>query len=130
MAHYLDTSALVKLVVDEAETDALRGLDQRRAVTAGVVRPGPHRVARAVRRVADGPMVQARAVLDSLTLVAVSAATFESAGRLDPTVLRTLDAIHVAAALELGDDLASIVTYDTRLAAGAQANGIPVTAPT
>jgi uncharacterized protein len=130
VAHYLDTSALVKLVVDEAETDALRAwisAEPSPLVACDLART---ELLRAVRRVADGPVLQARAVLDAITLVAVSAATFESAGRLDPTALRTLDAIRVAAALELGDDLASIVTYDTRLAAGAQANGIPVTAPT
>ena len=41
---------------------------------------------------------------------AIFEATFEAAGRLDPTVLRTLDAVHLAAALDLGDDLEGIVT--------------------
>lgn len=54
---------------------------------------------------------------------------FEEAGRLDPAVLRTLDAIHVAAALALGDDLDGLVTYDVRLAAAAEANGIAATSP-
>jgi uncharacterized protein len=43
--------------------------------------------------------------------------------------LRTLDAIHVAAALVLGDDLESMVTHDDRLAQAALANGIAVIAP-
>ena len=68
-------------------------------------------------------------MLDSITLIAVTAQTFEEAGRLDPTMLRTLDAIHLAAALDLGDDLDGIVTYDDRLAEAAQFNAIPVTAP-
>ena len=130
MAHYLDTSALVKLVVAEAETDALRawiGAASSPLVSCDLARA---ELLRAVRRSATERVLQARAVLDSITLFAVTAATFESAGRLDPTILRTLDAVHVAAALELGDDLASIVTYDERLAAAAQANGIAVTAPT
>lgn len=70
-------------------------------------------------------MLQARAVLDSITLIQVSSATFEAAGRLNPTTLRTLDAVHVAAALALGEDLDTIVTYDDRLAQAAQLNGSP-----
>lgn len=73
--------------------------------------------------------MQARTVLDSITLITVATTTFEEAGRLDPTVLRTLDAVHLAAALELGDDLESMVTYDDRLAHAARANGILVTSP-
>jgi len=59
----------------------------------------------------------------------VTTATFEEAGRLDPTLLRSLDAVHLAAALSLGDDLEGIVTYDDRLAEAAQANGVPVVSP-
>jgi predicted nucleic acid-binding protein len=129
VAHYLDTSALVKLVVAEAETDALRAWINAASsplVSCDLARA---ELLRAVRRSTPERVMQARAVLDSISLFAVTAATFESAGRLDPTILRTLDAIHVAAALELGDDLSSIVTYDERLAAAAHANGIAVTAP-
>ena len=51
------------------------------------------------------------------------------AGRLDPTTLRSLDALHLAAALDLGDDLDGLVTYDDRLAEAAALNGVPVTTP-
>lgn len=57
-------------------------------------------------------------------------ALFEEAGRLEPAVLRSLDAVHLAAALALGDDLETVVTYDSRLAEAAQSNGIAVTSPT
>jgi len=67
-------------------------------------------------------------VLDSLTLVSITPATFDAAGRIEPTVPRSLDAIHLASALDLGDDLESIVTYDDRLAEAAAHHGIPVTA--
>lgn len=73
--------------------------------------------------------VQARAVLDSLTPLTLRVETFDAAGHLDPTVLRTLDALHLAAALELGDDLEGIVTYDDPPADAARAHGIPVVAP-
>lgn len=74
-------------------------------------------------------MVRARAVLESITLTSVSTATFEAAARLDPATLRSLDAIHVACALELADDLTGMVAYDGRLQGAAEAQGIVVLAP-
>jgi predicted nucleic acid-binding protein len=129
VAHYLDTSALVKLVVAEPETDALRawlGEVDGGVVTCDLARA---ELLRAVRRVVPERAVRARLVLDSLDLLSVTATTFDAAGRLEPASLRTLDAVHLAAALELGDDLRSLVTYDGRLAAAAQAHGVPVSAP-
>lgn len=130
MAHYIDTSALVKLVVAEAETEALRAwidTEDPVLVSCDLART---ELLRSVRRAAPARVVQARAVLDSITLVGVAASTFESAGRLDPAILRTPDAVHIAAALELGDDLIGVVTYDDRLAEAAQANGIATVMPT
>jgi predicted nucleic acid-binding protein len=128
VAHYLDTSALTKLVVAEAESAALRTWlsTGREPVACNLVRT---ELLRAVRRSAPDRLLQARAVLDSLTLTELTTSIFEQAGRLDPIALRSLDAIHLAAALDLGDDLDSLVTYDDRLADAARLNGIPVTAP-
>jgi predicted nucleic acid-binding protein len=129
MAFYLDTSALVKLVVAEAETSALLAwlkAADRAPVSCDLART---ELMRAVRRVAPDRAVQARTVLDSVTLIAVGTAMFEEAGRLDPTLLRSLDALHLAAALALGDDLEGLVTYDERLAGAAELNGLVVTAP-
>lgn len=67
---------------------------------------------RAVRRGALERLQRAREVLVSLTVMTLPTATFEEAGRLDHPLLRTLDAVHVAAALLLGDDLESLVTYE------------------
>ena len=129
MAFYLDTAALVKLVVAEQETAALRawlGETDRDPVSCDLVRT---ELMRAVRRAAPDRVVQARAVLDTLTLLEVTTAVFEEAGRLDPAVVRSLDAIHLAAALSLGDGLQGLVTYDERLADAARANGVAVVAP-
>jgi predicted nucleic acid-binding protein len=128
VAHYLDTSALTKLVVAEPETRALRTWlrNKREPVACDLARA---ELIRAVRRSVPERLLQARAVLDSLTLIEVTPAVFEQAGRLDPPSLRSLDAIHLAAALDLGDDLESLVTYDERLAEAAGVHGIPVTAP-
>lgn len=128
MAHYLDTSALTKLVVAEAESKALRTWleTDRVPVACDLART---ELIRAVRRSAPDRLLHARAVLDSITLIEVTTSIFEQAARLDPPTLRSLDAIHLAAALDLGDDLDSLVTYDDRLAEAARLNGIPVTAP-
>lgn len=129
MAYYIDTSALVKLVVAEAETAPLTSwiaADGAAICSCDLART---ELLRAVRRVAPDRAVRARDVLDTITLISMSTATFEAAGQLGPAVLRTLDAVHVAAALELGDDLEGMVTYDDRMAEAARAHGIPVIAP-
>lgn len=129
MAHYLDTSALVKLVVAEAETGALQAWlaeAERQPVSCDLARA---ELLRAVRRGAPDRVGRAREVLDGLVLAEVATATYEEAGRLEPTGLRTLDAVHLAAALDLGDDLEGLVTYDERLATAARSHGVPVVAP-
>jgi predicted nucleic acid-binding protein len=130
VAFYIDTSALAKLVVAERDSAALQAwfaLADRHPVSCDLART---ELVRAVRRAAPDRALRAREVLDSVTLIVVTTAMFEQAGRLDPAVLRSLDAIHLAAALVLGDDLEGMVTYDDRLAAAAVANGIVVVAPT
>ncbi len=129
MAFYLDTSALVKLVVAEPETAALRSWIEsadRELVASDLARTELMRV---VRRVVPDRALLAREVLESVILVEVTTAVFEEAGRLHPADMRSLDAIHLAAALDLGDDLEGLVTYDKRLAEGALANGIEPIAP-
>ena len=129
MAHYLDTSALVKLVIAEAESDALQrwlAESPRQPVACDLART---ELMRAVRRVAPDRALGARKVLDSLTLIQVTPSLFEQAGRIDPIELRTLDAIHLAAALDLGDDLDGIVSYNDRLNAAAHRAGLAVLSP-
>ena len=129
MAFYLDTSALAKLVVAEPETDALRAwlaADDRNPVSCDLART---ELMRAVRRLAPDRVITTRAVLDAVTLFQLPTATFEEAGRLEPHLMRSLDAIHLASALSLGDDLDGLVTYDDRLADAAKANGVSVVAP-
>lgn len=129
MAFYADTSALVKLVVAEPETDALLTWLSDEAVVPVTCDLARTELMRVVRRGAPDRAVQARAVLDAMAILAVTADVFEEAGRLEPRTLRSLDAIHLAAALALGDDLEAMVAYDDRLAAAARANGIEVITP-
>lgn len=66
---------------------------------------------------------------DSVTLIEVSTDIFEHAALLDSAILRSLDALHRAAALALGDELEGIVTYDDRQAEAARSNGGAVVSP-
>ncbi|QGQ18099.1 PIN domain-containing protein [Cellulomonas sp. JZ18] len=129
MAHYLDTSALVKLVVEEPETDALRTWWRQHGTTPVACDLVRTELMRAVRRATPEAAVQAHAVLDALVLLQATPRVFDVAGRLEPATLRSLDAIHLAAALELGDELEGMVTYDERLAEAAEAYGVAVLAP-
>ncbi|MDQ8045122.1 MAG: type II toxin-antitoxin system VapC family toxin [Solirubrobacteraceae bacterium] len=129
MLYYADTSALAKLVMAEPESAALRAWalsGGRELVSCDLART---ELLRAVRRQGTEATLAARAVLDRLTLFAISTSSYEAAGLVLPLDLRSLDAIHLTAALGLGDRLAGIVTYDARLTEAARASGIAVVAP-
>ena len=129
MAHYFDTSSLVKLVVAEAETSALHEWlvhGERVPVTSDLART---ELVRAVRRAAPDRAVAAHELLESMTILTFAPDTFEAAARLEPPTLRTLDALHLAVALELGDDLDAMVVYDERLAEAARAYGVRTISP-
>ena len=129
MAFYLDTSALVKLVAPEPESDALRewlaGWTET-LVTSDLART---ELLRAVRRARPESVAMARQVLDSLTVLRMETGVFEEAARLEPPRLRSLDALHLAAALVLEDDLLGVVTYDDRLAEATRLLGFAALAP-
>jgi uncharacterized protein len=126
---YLDTSAAVKLVVIERGSKPLRhwlAQHDGEIVSSDLLRT---ELLRATRRSRPDQAVQARAVLDALPLLTMSTGVFERAATLDPDVMRSMDALHLAAALEFGDDLEGIVTYDIRLAEAAERLGIRAVAP-
>lgn len=129
MAYYMDTSALVKLVSREPESTEL--LQWATSVDSPLVTCDLARteLMRAVRRLDSGLAVAARTVLDSLTILKLSTSLFESAIRIEPVEVRSLDALHLAAALALGDELEAIVVYDKWLADAAVRYGIAVVSP-
>jgi predicted nucleic acid-binding protein len=128
-AVYLDSSAIVKLVVRELETDALLAyLEPRQMrVTSALARV---EVVRAMRR--HGPPAAARAneLLDGLSLLALDDVLLESAAAIAADELRSLDAIHIASAQQLEDELDALVSYDERMLTAARALGIPIVRPT
>ena len=125
---YLDSSALVKLVIDEPESralrDALRAWPRRASSRLAVVE-----VLRAVR--AKRPEVEQRAhqVLSHSDLLRITDRILLQAAALTPRTLASLDAIHVATALRLRAQLAAFVSYDTRQLEAAEAVGMPAVVP-
>ncbi len=141
---YLDSCALVKLVIEEKETAALvEHLDGRHdelitselALTevVRVVRRSCYdsqRRLRVAESVLDGRLRTAGALLDTVDQIVINTDILLRAGMfIDDPLLGSLDAIHLVCALEIGPELASFVTYDKTLAQAVRLKGIPVDQP-
>jgi predicted nucleic acid-binding protein len=128
MAVYLDSSAIVKLVVREPESSALQRYLRTRAerVSCALART---EVLLAVRPHGPPAVRRARLVFRRLDLIRLDDVLLDAAGMLAPGTLRSLDAIHLAAALLIVPELDSVVTYDRRQAEGATSLGLHVESP-
>ena len=125
---YLDSSAFVKLVCDEPSSPALMDhLAQGLVPVASALLVTE--VLRAAQRVSASHFDLAREMLSAINLIAVERPLLELAGALQPPALRSLDAIHLAAALSLADDLREFITYDSRLRSAAERAGLPTISP-
>jgi predicted nucleic acid-binding protein len=122
---YADASALVKLAVEEPESAGLRRYLQ--ALDADVVTSvvAQVEVGRAVRRVG----VTERDPLAGTFLVQLDDQIVAAAVELEPKTLRALDAIHLATAFQLRNELEALVAYDERLLAAAREAGLPTASP-
>ena len=127
---YLDSSAIVKLVVPEPETGALLSAlaEWPDRVSSGLARAEVHR---ALWRAGATRAVRARAdqVLAGLVLLRVDDIVLSRAASFKDPLLRALDAVHLAAALSLGDDPDAFITYDARLARAAARQRLRVQHP-
>lgn len=124
---YLDTSAVVKLLLLERESMALRAyLGDRGWASSALLRT---ELPRALDRVDPSVVPQALDLLAHGNLLVIDTPVLDTATRLSPPSLRSLDAIHLASALELRDELTAFVAYDDRLLAAASALGMPVASP-
>lgn len=126
---YVDSSALVKLVIEEPESAALRSyLLETGPIYAS--RVAAIELRRAVRRQTRRDSVdQAESVLEAVRFIELDEPMTRLAGTAEPPNLRTLDAIHLSAALAIGDECGAFVSYDARLNAAAEAAGLAVHAP-
>lgn len=130
-ATYLDASALVKLAIHEPESAALRMYLRRRPVrvSSAISRTELMRGMWSTGAGERDHLRSARRVLSSVALVRVSDRILDAAGAIPPVELRSLDAIHLATAAQLEDELAAFVTYDERLASAAATHGFRVAQP-
>ncbi len=127
MALYMDSSALVKLLVDEPESDALEAYARGTALITCVITL--IEVERSVRRNNPDGEIFIGDLFDGVEIRGIDDTVVARAGSLEPSGLRTLDAIHLASALDLRAELDGFVTYDNRLADAARALRLPVVAP-
>jgi predicted nucleic acid-binding protein len=127
-ATYLDASAIVKLAIDEAESVALRRFLRRRRplVSSALSRT---EVVRALLLEGDAGVTRGRAVLGRLEIVRLNDRVLNTAAELHPPELRSLGAIHLATALQLGRDLGPVVTYDDRMVEAARQLGMKTVSP-
>lgn len=127
---YLDSSALLKLIVEEPESAALLvWLADRPEIPVASSELARVEVLRACRRIAPSALPIARELLSGLDLVPLSGSVVDVAAELEGETLRSLDALHLASALAVRTALEAFVAYDTRLQSGAAAAGLPTTAP-
>ena len=129
MAFVVDSSAIVKLIVDEPKSQRFSAWLKNCKDYLFVSELAHTEVARAINRVDASLHGQLKTVFERFGTIRVSSQILTIASVLSPTNLRTLDAIHLASCLILGDDLTGFVTYDSTQAAAASHNGIAVIAP-
>lgn len=130
MRIYLDTSALVKLVVAQDESQSLRFFLSERVedslFSAALART---ELIRAVAPNGAQAIADARDLLSGLDTVVLTRQLLDDAGTLLPLRLRSLDAIHLVAAQRAGDTLRAVMTYDARMLSAAADLGIPTASP-
>lgn len=129
--YYADTSAVIKLLVEESHSRAFAafydGHTDSEWVSSALLRI---EVTRAVIRAMPALLPDARDLLLAFSYIAIDDDIVEGAVNEPDRSLRSLDAIHLATATRLGADLGDIVTYDERMAAAALSMGYKVSAPT
>lgn len=131
---YVDTSALVKLAVREIESAAVESELRawERVATSELTSIELPRAATRARIDGRAEVADGRVVMEILAAVAVVSLTEDVralAAQMEPATLRTLDAVHLASALTLGEDLAGVLTYDRRMSDVAEERDVMVLAP-
>ena len=124
---FLDASAFLKLLLAEPESEELeRWTLGRRLASSDLLRAEARR---GVAHMEASVLRSCDALLAVIHKVRLTPALLDRAGRLPGHGLRTLDAIYVASALQLGDELADFVSYDRRQLAAAERLGLRTLSP-
>ena len=133
-AWYLDTSAFVKLIRVEPHSVELRRWLRARETVGDVIASSDllrSEAIRVARRVDEQSLIGVvLSLLNRIAMIQVDASVFQRAGYVGSPWLHSLDAVHLAAAQELGGDLSAVVAYDERLLTAAAAVGLPTLSPT
>lgn len=124
---YIDSSAFVKLIVAEPESPALRNfLANRDLVSSGLLRT---EAIRAIRRTHESLVSPTLSAMERIDLIEVSPSILEVAALIDPPTVRSLDAIHLATAIRIGQRGTTFVAYDLRLLSAARELGFTTASP-
>lgn len=127
---YCDSSALVKLVVEEPESGALEDwLSRQRGAQLASSIIARTEVVLAVARYGEKWTAAAKDLLDTVAIIELDVDVADGAARLGPPGLRALDALHLASVLRIEQAITAFVVYDHRLAEAARSRGLPVVAP-
>lgn len=126
---YIDASAFVKLFAAEPESGAVARAIEAELGNLVASEILAVEVARAALRIGGEAPAAAARLLRQVVLLPLSVAVREQAGRVGAPQLRTLDAIHLATAISVGERVGAVLTYDERLAAACRAAGLRVAAP-
>lgn len=127
MALYLDTSALVKLVAEEAESADLRDYIGDQEIVSSLL--SRTELIRAVARKHERMIEPAQELLTDLSYVAVNRVVTGAAAWVQPWSLGSLDAIHVSSAVRLRGGIRAMVTYDKRMVDIGRSAGLDVASP-
>jgi predicted nucleic acid-binding protein len=124
---YVDASALTKLILAEPDSVAMRRwyVESERVLCSRI---GIVEIRRAVARQDHDP-IHLDTIVASVEIIEFDASIARSAAIVPPRGLKTLDAVHLASALAIADEVDAFVTYDLRLAEAARAAGFPVVMP-
>lgn len=129
MKVYADSSALAKLVLDEAESEALVAWLLETDAELYASELCATELMRVVRRLDPERAPAVREVMAACSILVLTPQAYDQAGRMQPDELRTLDALHLAAALLAGDELDGMLSYDSRLLTAAREAGLKPIAP-
>ncbi|MFB7270547.1 type II toxin-antitoxin system VapC family toxin [Streptomyces sp. NPDC056244] len=128
--YYVDTSAALKLLVEESHSKAFAEFYDRATgatwVSSALLRID---VMRAVTRVFPALLPDARDLLLAFDFVSIDDDIVDAAMNEPDRMLRSLDAVHLATARVLGTDVTGLATYDDRLAAAGKDAGFEIVSP-
>ena len=127
MSWYLDSSAILKLIIDEPESAAMRNIFNERSMTSVISRL---EVVRNIRRLDPLALGAAQNILSRISMLPISEVVLKTAETITATTsLKSLDCIHIASMITSATPLLGIITYDKAMGANAEILGIQVLNP-